>query len=315
MAPPRAETQYPGMFDRPDRFGEFEFETVTVDKQGAIVERSLQRAQQFVEDLGNDVLLEMVIIEGGLFRMGSRESQGYADEHPQHSVRVASFLLGKYPVTQEQWAEIMDWTPPYRCHGAKRPVDRVAWHDAQEFCQRLSAKTGRSYRLPSEAEWEYACRAGGSTPFSTGETITADFANYVGEHTFLDEPKGVYRHVTTDVGSFHPNAFGLYDVHGNVWEWCADAWHDDYAGAPTDGSAWKRRTTADRVLRGGGWHDPPGLCRSAARLKQVADQREDFFGFRLALTSTHANAGDSVEWSGNTPTPPITHRIKRWFSP
>ncbi len=157
-------------------------------------------------------------------------------------------------------------------------MDRVSWHDARRFCQRLSRLTGRDYRLPSEAEWEYACRGGTATPFCYGETITTDLVNYCGEHTFGLGPKGVYRHGTTDVGSFPPNAFGLYDMHGNVWEWCADAWHDDYSGAPVNGTPWEAARAAARaardaprmprdaarVMRGGCWHDPPDLSRSAA---------------------------------------------------
>ena len=141
--------------------------------------------------------------------------------------------------------------------------------------------------MPSEAEWEYACRAGTTTPFSCGETITTDLANYCGEHTFRAEPKGVYRHGTTDVGSFPPNAFGLYDMHGNVWEWCADAWHDDYTGAPVNGDAWTGRAMrvtrprpARRLLaRSAGPEPQRGAAQAAAR------QAEDFFGLRVALTA------------------------------
>lgn len=290
----------------------FEFEVVTVNQRGEIVERSVERAQQVAQALGHGVMLEMVAIPGGVFRMGSRAGEGYADEHPQHSVRVAPFLMGKHQVTQEQWEAVMDWTPPYRCQGATRPVDRVSWRDCKEFCQRLSAKTGRAYRLPSEAEWEYACRAGATTRFYVGPTITTDQANYVGEHTFLEEPKGVYRHGTTDVGSFPPNAFGLYDMHGNLWEWCTDVWHDDYTGAPGDGSAWEARHAPDRVLRGGCWHDPPGLCGCAARLKQAPDQGEDFFGLRVALTSLELDGARAVEPDRPRPTRRITQRIERW---
>ena len=259
---------------------EFEFETVTVNPRGEIVGRKTGRAQQFTQSLGNGPVLEMVIIPGGAFLMGSREGEGYDDERPQHRVRLAPFLMSKYPVTQEQWQAVMKWTPPYRCQGPKRPVDRVSFNDAREFCEQLSKKMGRVYRLPSEAEWEYACRAGTVTPFCCGETITTDLANYVGEHTYRAGPKGVYRHEATEVGNFPPNAFGLYDMHGNVWEWCADAWHDNYIGAPTDGSIWERGG-AFRVLRGGGWHDPPDLCRSAARLKFDPAEGEDYVGFRV----------------------------------
>ena len=259
---------------------EFEFETVTVNQRGEIIERKTCRAQQFTQSLGNGPVLEMVIIPGGTFLMGSREGDGYDDERPQHHVRLASFFMSKYPVSQEQWQAVIKWSPPYRCKGLERPVDRVSWNGAWEFCERLSKKTGRVYRLPSEAEWEYACRAGATTPFYWGETITTDLANYVGEHTYRAEPKGVYRHETTEVGIFPPNAFGLYDMHGNVWEWCADAGHDNYIGAPTDGSAWEHGGTW-RVARGGGWHDPPGLCRSAARLKLDPAEGEDYVEFRV----------------------------------
>jgi len=261
----------------------FEFEVVTVNARGEITERKTHAARQYVESLGEGVSLEMVVIPGGRFLMGSRAGYAYDDECPQHSVRVSSFLLGKYPVTQEQWQAVMGSLPPCRGQGARRPVDRVSWNDAREFCAWLSEQTGRVYRLPGEAEWEYACRARTITPFYCGETITTDLANYVGEHVYRSEPKGVYRHETTVVGSFPPNAFGLYDMHGNVWEWCADAWHDDYEGAPTDGAAWESGRAAHRVLRGGCWHDPPGLCRCATRLKQAPTEGEDFFGLRVAF--------------------------------
>ena len=261
----------------------FEFETVTVDRQGQVIERRAGRAQQFVEQLGQGILLEMVFIPGGAFWMGSRPRQGYEDETPRHYVRLEPFLLGKYPLTQQQWAAVMPWIPPYRGPGLRQPVDRVSWEDAQEFYRQLEKRTHRAYRLPSEAQWEYACRADTSTPFAFGETITTDLANYVGEHTYLEEPKGIYRHGSTEVGSFPPNAFGLYDLHGNLWEWCADAWHDDYQGAPLDGSPWQGSPGALRVVRGGSWHDPPHLCRSACRMKFDPREREDFVGFRLAM--------------------------------
>jgi formylglycine-generating enzyme required for sulfatase activity len=263
---------------------EFEFEVPTVNVSGEIVHRRALTAKQFTENADGGPCLEMVVIPGGTFLMGSQAGHGYDDECPQHTVHVPSFLMGKYAVTQEQWAAVMSWAPPYRCQGAKRPVDRVSWEDATAFCVQLAAMTGRIYRLPSEAEWEYACRARTTTPFYFGETITTDLANYVGEHTYRSEPEGIYRHETVEVGSFSPNVFGLYDMHGNVWEWCADVWHDDYTGAPVDGSVWEGEVESSRVLRGGCWHDPPLLCRSAARLMHVASEGEDFFGFRVALT-------------------------------
>ena len=263
---------------------DFEFETVTINACGEIIARARHTARQFREDLGNGVSLEMVEVPGGVFLMGSRAGIGYADERPQHSVKVNRFFLGKYPVTQAQWQSIMGRLPDCRGQGAGRPVDRVSWNAAGDFCRRLSKKAGHAYRLPGEAEWEYACRARTTTPFYCGETLTTDLANYVGEHQYRSEPKGVYRHDTTDVGSFPPNAFGLYDMHGNIWEWCADAWHDDYVGAPPDGSIWQDGKSSTRVLRGGGWHEPPDLCRCAARLRQEAGEAEDFFGLRAACT-------------------------------
>ncbi|HEX3043525.1 MAG TPA: formylglycine-generating enzyme family protein [Bacillota bacterium] len=264
---------------------DFHFESVKVNPQGEIVEKRMSVAKQYHEELGNGVILEIVSLPGGSFRMGSRPMEGTEDERPQHFVNLEPFLISKYPVTQEQWATIMNWTPPYRFQGKKRPVDRVSWDQTQEFCQKLSLKTGHNYRLPSETEWEYACRVGTSTAFYFGETITTDLANYVGEHTYLSGPKGIYRHQTTDAGSFPPNAFGIYDLGGNVWEWCLDAWHDNYQGAPADGSPWEIHGSIERVVRGGCWHDPPNLCRSASRLKFVAKDPDDFIGFRLALSS------------------------------
>ncbi len=262
-----------------------EFETVRVDGQGNPVERIKSTAKVAIESLqGGQSKLEMVFIPGGIFKMGSPGRLGYEDEHPQHIVTVASFWLGNKPVTQEQWQAVMKKLPPCRFKEPRLPVENVSWDDASLFCKRLTKQTGHTYRLPSEAEWEYACRAGSNTPFHFGETLTTDLANYVGEHTFLNEPKGIYRHTTTEAGCFPPNGFGLYDMHGNVWEWCEDAWHDNYQGAPLDESAW---LTADnqaaRVLRGGSWHEIPGNCRSATRLKMESREREDLYGFRVAL--------------------------------
>ena len=258
-----------------------EFETFGVDRQGTIIKRKLCRARQFAVHVEEDVLLEMVEIPGGIYLMGSPDGFGYDDEHPRHEVSVSSFLMGRHPVTQGQWSAVMEWMPPCRFKGAKLPIERVRWDEAVEYCGRLSGKVGRVFRLPSEAEWEYACRAGTATPFHFGETITTDLANYVGEHTYRSEPRGVYRHVTTEAGSFPPNGFGLWDMHGNVWEWCADAWHGDYQGAPTDGNVWGADHPAYRVLRGGSWHEPPGICRSATRLKFNAAEGEEYIGFRV----------------------------------
>jgi formylglycine-generating enzyme required for sulfatase activity len=263
---------------------EFSFETLTINEHGQVVERRPGTARQFSEELGGGVPLEMVAIPGGMFQMGSAGHTGYPDERPQHLVSVSPFLLGKAEVTQEQWQAVMGNNLPFRFVGPKLPVERACWTDGVAFCARLSEKTGRAYRLPSEAEWEYACRAGTAGPFYFGPTLTTDLANYVGEHTYAAEPKGIYRHTTTPAGSFPPNAFGLYDMHGSLWEWCADAWHEDYSGAPPDGSAWVERGAHFRVVRGGSWHETPAHCRSAVRLKFAQNERDDFVGFRVALT-------------------------------
>ena len=263
----------------------FQFNVVTVNAQGEKVNRRLQQAKFFTENLGNDAILEMVSIPGGTFVMGSPDGEGDDDEKPQHSVTVAPFYMGKYPVTQKQWQVVMDSNPSHY-QGENRPVENVSWHDAVEFCTRLSQITGNFYRLPSEAEWEYACRAGTNTPFHFGETITADLANYDARKTYASAPKGTYRQETTLVGRFLPNAFGLYDMHGNVWEWCADPWHDNYNGAPTDGSVWESGGNNQcRVQRGGSWGRSAVHCRSAFRRWDSPGFRFRYFGFRVALVS------------------------------
>ncbi len=189
--------------------------------------------------------------------------------------------MSKYLITQAQWKAIMGKLPPCRFKGDGLPVERVSWDDAQKFCQQLSKKTGRKYHLPSESQWEYACRAGTNTPFSFGETLTIEVANFNGEHTFRNEPRGLYRHVTAEGGTFPPNAFGLYDMHGNLWEWCADNWLEDYASSPRDSSSYQNKDSRYRVARGGSWHEPPALCRSAARLQVLQSDADEFMGFRV----------------------------------
>jgi serine/threonine protein kinase len=263
----------------------FYFETVSVDVLGKITNRQNHQANYFVEDLGNGVTLEMVQIPGGKFLMGSpkREQGRRPDEGPQHQVTVPGFFIGKYEITQAQYQAIMG-NNPSDFREAKRPVERVSWNEAVEFCKRLSQKTGHTYRLPSEAEWEYAVRAGTTTAFYFGETITTNLVNYNGNYTYAAEPKGQNRQQTTNVGSFPPNAFGLYDMHGNMWEWCADHWHENYIGAPTDGSAWVDENNNDgrlRVQRGGSWYGNPEVCRSAVRLYNVPNSRRFDDGFRV----------------------------------
>ena len=252
-----------------------------------LINRSPGTGKYFIENLGNDVELEMVLIRGGTFTMGAPEDEeGSMDrERPQHEVTVPTFFMGKYPVTQAQWRVVASLPQvnhelkphPSRFKGDNRPVEQVSWFDAVEFCERLSQKTNRSYRLPSEAEWEYACRAGTTTPFNLGETITTDLVNYRGTDkeeykrsgSYGGGPKGIYREETTEVGTLGgANAFGLYDLHGNVWEWCADQWHENYKGAPTDGSGWiedNDNYNYYRVSRGGSWYFVPVYCRCSYR--------------------------------------------------
>ncbi|WP_416670619.1 SUMF1/EgtB/PvdO family nonheme iron enzyme [Egbenema bharatensis] len=275
-----------------------------LERTGNITYRNGQ-AEFFSEDLGNGVTLEMVFIPGGTFMMGQTEGEKqqliqevgekdyqnyYANELPQHQVTVPPVFIGRFVVTQEQWKAVaalpkinQDLDPdPSDFKGYRRPVEQVSWHEAVEFCDRLSQKTGRQYRLPSEAEWEYVCRAGTTTPFHCGETISTDLANYNGNSTYGLGVKGVYREQTTDVGSFPPNAFGLYDMHGNVWEWCLDQRHENYQGAPIDGSAWTRGNSKRRLVRGGAWFDAPMNSRSAFRFHLAPDYYSSKVSFRVA---------------------------------
>jgi eukaryotic-like serine/threonine-protein kinase len=242
------------------------------------VTRSMGKAEHFLEDLGNGFHLEMVYIPTGIFQMGSPRGEGSEGERPQHSVTVPGFYLGRYVVTQEQYLTI-NGDNPAKWSGANLPIDNVSWQDAQEFCRKLSAKTGKKYRLPSEAEWEYACRAHTTTAFYCGTEITTELANFDGN---TSDPKGEYRKQTTPVNQFLANGFGLHDMHGNVWEWCDDDWHKTYAGAPIDGSVWSSGSEDGQILRGGSWHFSAKYCRSAARLRKPRDYRDIFVGFRVA---------------------------------
>jgi formylglycine-generating enzyme required for sulfatase activity len=221
----------------------------------------------------NDI--ELIQIPAGTFLMGSSHDEmgQYPDEGPQHLVTVPEFWMGKYPITQAQYEAVMGENPSY-FKGSSRPVERVSWHDAVAFCEKLSQITGRIYRLPSEAEWEYACRAGTTTPFYFGEIITPGLVNYNGNYIYGDG--------TNDVGTFPENQFGLHDMHGNVGEWCQDVWHDNYDGAPADGSAWVEGGDQGlRVLRGGSWCDVPDVCKSAVRIWLEPTCIDSSVGFRV----------------------------------
>ena len=228
-----------------------------------------------VVDLGKDVKLEMILIPAGKFVMGSPESEkGRSKGETQHEVTFTkAFYMGKYEVTQEQWESVMGNNPSIKTKGARLPVTGVTWFDCQEFVKKLNGKTNGGYRLPTEAEWEYACRAGTTTKYSVGDKITPKDANY--RDSKIGEPVAV--------GSYKPNAFGLYDMHGNVWEWCED-WYADYqAGAVTDPKG--PATGERRVLRGGSFNFYVWNTRSSFRFNLSPTSRYLFYGFRLARTA------------------------------
>jgi eukaryotic-like serine/threonine-protein kinase len=255
---------------------------VAVEKPQAKITRIPGEAEYFTEDLGNGVKLEMVYIKAGSFMMGCND---YDREKPIHRVNLLPFYMGIYAITQQQYQAIMG-TNPSHFKGDNRPVENVSWYDAMKFCQKISQRTKKTYTLPSESQWEYACRAGTTTPFCFGETITPDLANYDGNYTYGKALKGKYREHTTDVGSFPPNTFGLHDMHGNVWEWCLDKWHDNYNGAPAYGSSWLNNDNDYYLLRGGSWSYPPVNCRSASRNRNTRDSRRNYYGFRLIALPT-----------------------------
>jgi formylglycine-generating enzyme required for sulfatase activity len=282
-----------------------EFQTIALDEKATIIDQPTRSMQYFDELLADDITMRMLLVPGGSFMMGSPEEElhSYSDERPQHLVTVPDFAIGQFTITQAQWTAIAQLPKvkrklnpnPFFYDGDDRPAERVNWEEAVEFCDRLTRLTRKPYRLPSEAEWEYACRAGTTTAFNLGPSIATDFANYRGvdddrgeQGVFLgnygEGPKGAYRGKTIEVGQFPPNPFGLYDMHGNVWEWCADHWHQNYDGAPIDGSAWLDPAAdegGDRVIRGGSWGYSPQDCRSAYRISIPPDVRYDFLGFRV----------------------------------
>ena len=236
----------------------------------------------FADDL-KGVKLEMVYVPGGKFMMGGDK---YDYEKPRHEVTVPAFYIGKFQVTQAQWKAVMGDKLKPGFKGDDLPMESVSWKDAREFCEELAKITNKAYRLPSEAEWEYACRAGTPTEFAFGNSLSSEQANFNGNYPYGDAKKSVYREKTTPVGSFDPNAFGLYDMHGNVWEWCEDAWHGDYKKAPTDGSAWlSGGDSSYRVLRGGSWVNDGSNCRSAYRLVNRPGIRYFIIGFRVVVSA------------------------------
>jgi formylglycine-generating enzyme required for sulfatase activity len=269
------------------------FKTGSTDDKGKAAMRRDMQVACYSENLGGGVTLELVAIPAGTFDMGSPELEAdrLPSEGPQRMVSIKGFLLGRFEVTQAQWRAVSDFPrialdlspEPAQIKGDNLPVGIVSWEEAVEFCARLSKATGRRYRLPTEAEWEYACRAGSTDAFAFGPNVMPDVVNYDGNVPYGAAPVGVSRGAPVPVGSLGlANLFGLYDMHGNVWEWCADTWHDDYTGAPADGSAWLGGDETRRVLRGGSYRILASFSRSAARSAFSPDFRQDFAGFRVA---------------------------------
>ena len=225
---------------------------------------------------------DLVVVPGGSFWMGSpagmnaagaaKAPSGQPNEMPQHRVEVPAFAMGKHEVTQQQWTAVMGENPSFR-KARNLPVENVNWHDAQAYVRKLSEKTKKNYRLPSEAEWEYAARAGTRTEWGFAHQISlGDYAWY----------HAVSEGTTHPVGLKLPNAYGLFDMHGNVWEWVEDCYHDNYVGAPTDGLAWKTGCGVHYgVIRGGSFDLAPQLLRSAVRYWIYPDRRAYYIGFRV----------------------------------
>ncbi|MDR1519982.1 MAG: SUMF1/EgtB/PvdO family nonheme iron enzyme [Planctomycetota bacterium] len=256
----------------------------SADTPGGIIRYLLARlAKEDLEvKLNDNVSMKFVKIPAGTFLMGSPASErGRDDSEVQHEVTLTkAFYMGIYEVTQAQWRAVMGENPS-EFKGDRRPVESVSWEDATAFCRKVSELTGRKLRLPTEAEWEYACRAGTRTAFNTGDTINTDQANYNGNDPYGNGGKGVFRKQTVEVGSFPANAWGLYDMHGNVWEWCSD-WVGKYDLAnriDPHGVA----NGSGRVLRGGCCFNNAGFCRSALRYGGDPGYRVSFNGFRVVL--------------------------------
>jgi formylglycine-generating enzyme required for sulfatase activity/serine/threonine protein kinase len=274
----------------------YSFEIVSLTRTGQMAGARRGHAQFFSEDLAAGVEIDMIQVPGGSFLMGSpdKEEGREANEGPQQKVTVQPFFIGKYEVTQAQWSEVarmpriardLDLNPSTFKENAKIPVHNVSWWDAVEFCQRLARATGRQYRLPTEAEWEYACRAGTTSPFYFGETIIDDLVNFDARYPYGGASKGETRKQPVPVGTLGaPNSFGIHSMHGNMAEWCLDPWHDNFNGAPTDGSLWESGGNAGlRVLRGGSWYDGGEDCRATSRAKYAPDIKLGQVGFRVVM--------------------------------
>ncbi len=244
---------------------EISFETAFINNH--VIQRERRTARQWTESLPDGVVLEMIYIPGGTFIMGSEDTECAT---PPHSVSIKPFLAGKYPITQEQWEAVMG-NNPSKFRGARHPVETVNWRDAVLFCAKLSQLTENHYQLFTEARWEYACRAGNVTHYCFGDELVPELANY--------EDSGVKQ--TSPVGIYPANAFGLYDMHGNVWEWCEDIWHENYVDAPHDGTVWDDGEPHIRLLRGGSWYNTAQKLYSATRIGFDTVSRYDNEGFRV----------------------------------
>ncbi len=273
----------------------FDFEVIKVNNKGEIIEQKNTENKYFTVELAKNIYLEMVVIPGGDFLMGTpkKEASDRRQETPRHQVKLSSFCMSKYPITQTQW-EIIMANNPSEFKGKNKPVDTVSFYDSLDFCRKLSEAVGIDFNLPSEAQWEYACRsiinpsqyrqldgAESYPPFHFGDTITQTLANYNSTRTYQQENIGIYREETTEVGLFTPNNFGLYDLHGNVWEWCADDWHETYQNAPKDGSIWMDGYNQYSPMRGGSWAAFPFYCRCGNRNKVQRNNRSQYNGFRV----------------------------------
>lgn len=273
----------------------FEYEVVTVDGQGMVCRRTSHQNVYFAEDLGDGVTLKMVRVPGGSFQMGAtpedREHFGASlckSLEPRHTVNLSPFMMGMTPVTQAQFHTVMGHNPSsFRPGRPYYPVNNVSWSEAIEFCERLSALTGHSYRLPSEAEWEYACRAGTTTAFHFGPTVTEALLNYGEDYRYiLEQPQRRFQNSEQEAPTLPVNAFGLYDLHYSVWEWCEDHWHDSYENSPDNGSAWiDNGEPTQRVLRGGLVQAFPHASRSSERYYQFVDNRDGVTGFRVCCSA------------------------------
>lgn len=269
----------------------FSFESVTVDRKGKIATLTPHEAQYFNQQIDELTNLKMVAIQGGSSLVGRTDQTQNISAYESNAkyFDIEPFYLGQTTITQSQWRAIAslpavnkEIAPEPACFiGTDNPVECVSWNDAQEFCSRLSVLSGRNYRLPTETEWEHACRAGTTSPFHYGATLTSDIANYDAHYAYDAEQHSAYRRSTLPVGQLAPNANGLYDMHGNVWEWCSDVWHDKYQ---TSISLAKDRVLNRHALRGGSWADLPVKLRSASRVGYSAQSLNRIIGFRIALS-------------------------------